>query len=101
MVMLYQGAREITFRARLITGLAFLGAVAGALAWTHTQIFAVAGLDSDAMSYLRTIWRVLTLPSAASSGLRLELLLSAAAGAAALALPALAIMFKSTKKKGV
>ena len=101
MTLLYQQGREVAFRVKLITGLAFLGAFLGALAWTHTQIFAVAGLDSDAMAYLRTIWRVLTRADTQHIGLHIELMLAAAAGAAALTLPALAIMFKSTKKKGV
>ena len=100
MAMLHQQARDIAFRARLITGLAALGAFLGALAWTHWRIYLNVS-PPLALDYLGAIWRALTLPSAAASGLRLELLLSAAAGAAALALPALAVMVKKSTKKGV
>lgn len=98
MTLIHQQAREGAYRARLLTGLAALGAALGVLAWLYHYSTA-AGLDLAADVYMRVAWRVLTDPSARAAGLHLEMLAAAAAGAAALALPGLALLLKSQKSQ--
>lgn len=98
MTLLHQTAREGAFRARLLVGLAALGATLGVLGWLHYYITGL-GVELDAGGYMRTAARVLLDPSARAAGLHLEMLAAAAAGAAALALPGLALLLKSQKSQ--
>ena len=98
MTLIHQQAREGAYRARLLAGLAALGAALGVLAWLHYYISDL-GIDLDAGGYMRTAARVALDPSARAAGLHLEMLAAAAAGAAALALPGLALLLKSQKSQ--
>lgn len=89
---------EARFRAKLVIGLAVLGAAGGALTWAGW----IFGWDADrpALDYLRAIWRAMTLPDARAHGLDKEVLASAAIGALVLVLPVVVFFLKSSSKKG-
>lgn len=86
--------REIGFRVKLIFGLTVLGGLVGGLMYLHFYIF--SGIERAALDYFRA---ATILFSEDLRGLRLradhELLLSAAAGAAALTAPVLLFFMKS------
>lgn len=85
-------ARELAWRAKLIFGLALLGGLAGGLLYLHFFIFARE--LQELPRYGLAVWNAFTLDVPGARLARRELLLSAAAGAVALAGPVLLFLIK-------
>lgn len=83
---------EVAWRAKLLFGLALLGALLGATAYLHFLIFEQE--PQELQRYAAAAWRAFTLDAPGALIARRELLLSAAGGAALLVAPVLWLMLK-------
>lgn len=86
---------DAKFLAKLGVGLAALGAVVGGVSWIHFVFLEQKPVFFH--EYLIVAWRVLTWPESHQSGLFLEFLLAAGAGAMAALLPFI-LFVKGVKK---
>lgn len=83
---------ELAWRAKLVVGLALLGALVGALAYLHFIIFHQE--MQEFQRYALAVYNAFTLDAPGARLARRELLMSAAGGAALLVAPALWLMLK-------
>lgn len=83
---------EVAWRAKLVFGLALLGALVGVLLYLHFLIFQQE--PQELQRYALAAYNAFTLDLPGARLARRELLLSAAAGAALLVAPVLWLMLK-------
>lgn len=91
---LKQDAGEAAYLAKLLFGALALGAFLGGLGWLHFILF-----DSQNLPLPRIVLGAWTILTCRCPELRAEFLLSAGAGALALGLPVVLLIFKKGKGK--
>ena len=89
---MHRETSELAWRAKLLFGLALLGALIGCLLYLHFMIFHSETQEFE--QYAMATWRAFTLDAPGARLARRELLLSAAAGAVLLVAPVLWLMLR-------